>query len=294
MMRPAIFAGGLAFLLAILALPTVESAIKGHVSPSVAAEDGASAPVIVRTVTYGAHKLPADIYVSRANSTHGAHPAVLLIHGGGWSAGSRVEFADVANLLARQGVMAISIDYRLIPAARWPAQGEDVEEAMWWMGENAALLGIDPNRIAVIGGSAGAHLAGWLATSDRRSPTGTPSRPTAVISLWGPWDLTASRDTLSQDANNIIDSLVVNSDRRNASPYFRINANTAPTLMFHGEKDALVPSVQSTSACSAIKAAGASCELVLFAEEGHDIKHPENARILMERMAAFLKQRLGS
>lgn len=245
-----------------------------------------------KTMRYGQHANLVDVYMPEADGK--GRPAVLLIHGGGWSAGSRSEFADWGRALASQGIVAASIDYRLTSAGhRWPAQAEDVEQAMWWLREQADELGIDPKRIAVIGGSAGAHLAAWLATGDRRSPRGASSRPTAVVALWGPWDLTQSRVTLSRDANNIIDSLVDGGQgRREASPFYRISAETSPTLIFHGQKDVLVPHIQSVRACDTIKAAGASCELVLFEEEAHEIRNPRNADMLMTKTTAFLKATL--
>ena len=253
-----------------------------------------AADVAIKTLTYGQHHLFADIYSTQATRTPGLHPAVIFIHGGGWSAGDRTEFTDQAKVLAQNGVVAIAIDYRLANVVPWPAQADDVEQAVWWVRENATELGIDPKRVGVIGGSAGAHLAGWLATSNRLSPKGTPARPNAVIALWGPWDLTQPTDTLSRDANNIITALLgPNGNRRAASPQYRIDSNTAPTLIFHGKRDRLVPYSQSVNACAAIKSAGAPCNLVLFENEGHDgIKHKANSRLMIEFMATFLKAHL--
>lgn len=263
--------------------------MRGLVENAAATESG----VLVKTERYGDHGNKVDLYMPSNEST--VRPAVLMIHGGGWSAGSRSEFADWGKGLARQGVVAASIDYRLTSDGHlWPAQGEDVEQAMWWLRENASELGIDPERIAVIGGSAGAHLAGWLATSSKSSPRGVSSRPAAAVSLWGPWDLTQSRVTLSSEANNIVASLVGrDGNRRDASPYYRIDASTAPTLMAHGERDQLVPVKQSVKACETINQQGGACTLLILDGEGHDIKRASNADLLNRKVADFLKQHLG-
>ena len=251
------------------------------------AEDGIS----VRTTSYGPHAMHlADVYELEAPIGQPAkkhRPAALMIHGGGWSAGTRTDFADLARWIARQGFVAVSVDYRLVPAARWPAQAEDAELAMWWLRENAAALGVDPHRVVVIGGSAGGHLAGWLATSDRTSPRGTPSRANAVISFWGPWDLTVTK--LREDARNMIAALVGPRAPRDASPIFKVDGRTAPTMFIHGTADELVPHDQSTRACAALAAAKVRCELVLLEGEGHGLtKHTGQAVKLLERMQAFV------
>lgn len=247
--------------------------------------------VAMRTVPYGPHAMHlADVYEANSGASPAKpRPAALMIHGGGWSAGTRADFADLARWIARQGFVAVSVDYRLVPSARWPAQADDVELAMWWLRENAATLRIDPQRVVVVGGSAGGHLAGWLATSDRRSPRGTPSRADAVISFWGPWDLSVSG--LRDDARNMIAALVGPQAPREASPIFRVDARTAPTMFIHGTADELVPHDQSTRACAALTAARVRCELLLLegAEHGLTRRTAEPANVL-QRMQAFIAE----
>lgn len=247
--------------------------------------------IAMRTMPYGPHAMHlADVYEANSGASPAKpRPAALMIHGGGWSAGTRADFADLARWIARQGFVAVSVDYRLVPSARWPAQADDVELAMWWLRENAATLRIDPRRVVVVGGSAGGHLAGWLATSDRRSPLGTPSRADAVISFWGPWDLSVSG--LREDARNMIAALVGPQAPREASPIFRVDARTAPTMFIHGTADELVPHDQSTRACAALIAARVRCELLLLegAEHGLTRRTAEPAKVL-QRMQAFIAE----
>jgi acetyl esterase/lipase len=252
--------------------------------------------VRVRTLSYGPHPSQrADIYEDDAPEQAGApaaaRPVVLLIHGGGWRAGGRGELADMARWLAREGMLAVAIDYRLAPQSRWPAQAQDVEEAVWWLRENAAPLGIDPQRVAAIGSSAGAHLAAWLGTGDRPSPRGTPSRVKAVVSLAGPWDLGAGN--LHDDAKAMVANLLGRQAARAASPLWRIDARAAPALLIHGSRDELIPADQSTRACEALRAAQVPCEMLLLEGEGHLLSSQAAAvSARREHIRAFLARQL--
>jgi acetyl esterase/lipase len=223
--------------------------------------------VAVSTVVYGAQGQKADIHVAKAASSAARRTAVLLIHGGGWSAGGRGEFRDMARRLALQGAVAIAIDYRLVPHARWPEQARDVESAVWWVRENADALWIDRDRIVAVGGSAGGHLAAWLATTNRINQRGTSSRVNRIVSLWGPWDLGAPR--LRDDAKNMVAALMAGQAPRDASPLFMVDAQSAPALLIHGTRDTLVPPDQSSRACDALRAAQVRCELMLLEGEAH-------------------------
>jgi acetyl esterase/lipase len=166
-------------------------------------------------------------------------------------------------------MLPVSIDYRFVQTAKWPAQADDVEQAVWWLRENAQALHADPKRIVAIGGSAGGHLAAWLGTTNHVNAKGTPSRVTAVVSLWGPWDLTSAN--VRDDGKNMIAALVGKQGPRAASPIFRIDAQSAPALLIHGTKDDLVPPDQSTRACDALKSAHVECEVMLLEGEGHGL-----------------------
>lgn len=250
--------------------------------------------VSMRTVNYG--PLPeqrADIYELAAPPTPptAPKPIILLIHGGGWVAGSRSEFGDFARWLARQGMVPVSIDYRFVTQAVWPAQADDVEQAMWWLRENAASLHADPKRVIALGGSAGGHLAAWLGTTNHVNAHGTPSRANLVVSMWGPWDLTAPN--VRQDGKNMIAALMGPQAPRVASPLFRIDAQSAPTMMIHGTKDDLVPPDQSTRACEALRAVQVECDLMLLEGEGHGLTSKDaDPMPMVTRLKAFLDRHL--
>lgn len=116
--------------------------------------------------------LYADVYIPDGNSADGgsaAWPAVLVVHGGGWERRSREDMTRISRRLADRGFVAVNIDYRFAPEYRFPAQLHDVQIAHRWMRDEASRLRIDPDRIAGLGFSSGAHLvalAGLVAGTD--------------------------------------------------------------------------------------------------------------------------------
>ncbi|QDV24795.1 Arylsulfatase [Aureliella helgolandensis] len=112
---------------------------------------------------YGERTLEMDLY--RPKGIWGDLPAIVCIHGGGWQKGSKINHRKVAQALAAQGFVAVSISYRLSGEAQFPAQIQDCKAAVRFLRANANRFGIDSERIGAIGHSAGGHLAALLATS---------------------------------------------------------------------------------------------------------------------------------
>jgi acetyl esterase/lipase len=116
---------------------------------------------VVRNLTYvryGSRCLELDLYLPTI-ARLGAAPVVVLVHGGGWNAGYRAEFAPMALRLAQQGYAAATISYRLAGEAPYPAAVDDARAAVRWVRRHAARYRIDPQRIVLAGGSAGAQIA---------------------------------------------------------------------------------------------------------------------------------------
>ncbi|MCB1693341.1 MAG: alpha/beta hydrolase, partial [Pseudomonadales bacterium] len=109
----------------------------------------------VVVATGGGRDLHADIYTPA--NPNGA--GILMIHGGGWRQGSKEMLPSQADAYCRWGFTCVATEYRLTPESPWPAQIHDVKAALRWMRANAEMLGIEKDRIAAHGNSAGAHLA---------------------------------------------------------------------------------------------------------------------------------------
>lgn len=133
--------------------------------------------------TVGERELRLDIIVPAAGG-HKAHPAVVLIHGGGWRSGDRSQTIPMARRLAGSGYAAVAVEYRLSPEALYPAAVHDLKAAIRWLRSNAARFQIDTTRIAALGCSAGGQLAALLGTTNGNSSfegaTGSPGHSSAV------------------------------------------------------------------------------------------------------------------
>jgi acetyl esterase/lipase len=122
---------------------------------------------VARVKRADADGVPVEIVVPEG---HGPHPAVLHLHGGGWVVGSPASYRPTAHALANaSGAAVVSVDYRLAPEHPFPAPLEDAETALRWLRRDGAALGIDPERLAVAGDSAGGNLAAVLARRDRNA-----------------------------------------------------------------------------------------------------------------------------
>src|SRR5262245_22566617 len=143
----------------------------------------------------GDTELRLDLAMPKNDS--GPFPAVVFLHGKGWRAGNRQEMNHFIEGVARQGYVGVTVTYRLVPSARFPAQIEDCKAAVRWLRANAAKYKINPERIGAVGFSAGGHLACLLGASGPNDGLegngGNPeqsSRVQAVVSFFGPTDFT--------------------------------------------------------------------------------------------------------
>jgi acetyl esterase/lipase len=212
-------------------------------------------------------------------------PAVLFLHGGGWRAGSRhlagPAFRGVLpspfEQVARAGIAVASADYRLSGEATWPAQLHDVKAAVRWLRARAGELGIDGDRIAAWGESAGGHLAELLglATGDPAlegdvGVTGPSSEVCAVVAWYAPSDLrmmAADTGTNPMDPDTREARLlgapppIVPNVAAQASPITHVSPGAPPFLLLHGAADHLVPCVQSERLHSALQETGLNAAL---------------------------------
>jgi acetyl esterase/lipase len=197
--------------------------------------------------------LQLDIY--KPADSKGKPPLLVFIHGGGWKSGERSDYLVYLVAFAKRGYMTATVSYRLVRDASYPACIEDICDAVNWFFENGDTYGYDPDRIALIGGSAGAHLAllaayGWANPAtpvDSAELNSGSRRIKAVVDIYGPVDLTTEYAKIQP----MVEGLMAFSYNERpdlyyeASPINYVDGNDPPTLIFHGTSDELVPVSQS-------------------------------------------------
>ena len=135
---------------------------KAKTMPSVTVPKGVTTHIDLTYAQNGTRKMLADIFVPPGQ---GPHPAVVILHGGGWHSGDKMKFRAMGLELAKRGYVAMAVAYRLSGEAKFPANIQDCHAAVRYLRANFHRFHADPGRIGVVGGSAGAHLAGLLATT---------------------------------------------------------------------------------------------------------------------------------
>lgn len=147
-------------------------------------------PIVERDVAYGTSggaPLLLDVYRPSGVPADTPLPAVLLVHGGGWLAGSKAAVEREGVALAARGFVAFGIEYDMVTLPHWPTELENIQLSLRWVQDNATTYHVDVNRIGVFGGSAGGNLAMLLGTDGPGAPNYQPVR--AVVSWSGPADL---------------------------------------------------------------------------------------------------------
>jgi acetyl esterase/lipase len=221
--------------------------IHGHETPaSVELREG---------VAYGCgsgQTLKLDLYSPRGLDRPA--PALIFIHGGGWKSGDRSDYQFYAMTFAEKGYVAASISYRLVKVAAFPAAVEDAKCAVRWMRANAAELHVDPNRIGVIGGSAGGYLSlmvGYTAGDKRFEGNGghedVSSAVQAVVDLYGPTDFDMPAGYANKTVADFLGKRAAEEPElfRLASPINYVSVHCPPTFVLHGTIDSTVPVEQS-------------------------------------------------
>lgn len=225
----------------------------------------------------------------------GPFPLVVWIHGGGWVGGSRSPIPGLVTRLLPRGYAVASIDYRLSGTAIWPAQIHDCKAAIRYLRANAATWGIDPNRLAVMGSSAGGHLVAALATMGDvgtvRSGSvvldlegavgahlGTSSRVQAAVDQFGPTNMLHAQDLPTFDHNGATspESRLIGGPLQDnpatwatVDPIPFLTPDDAPILAMHGTDDTTVPFHQSQLLVEAARAIGHDTTLFPVQDNGH-------------------------
>jgi acetyl esterase/lipase len=261
----------------------------------------------------GSRPLELDLYLPAESPA----PVVVFLHGGGWRLGSRhsagpaYRGADPTPFerVAQAGIAVASVDYRLSGEAVWPAQLHDAKAAVRWLRSRAAELGVDPDRIAAWGESAGGHLAELLgltrddATLEGEAGLIGPSSSVAAVAAWyAPSDIAAVAADKGADPGDpdsreaqLLGAPVpsVPELAAQASPLTHVSSGAPPFLLLHGGADRLVGCVQSERLQDALSAAGADVERHTYDGADHMwLGAPEAAVDALDRTVAFLRHHL--
>lgn len=232
-----------------------------------------SAPVVTRTdVIYGRVEGSALLANLAYPDGPALKPAIISVHGGRWRAGNRTDASSIkVAQWADMGFFAMSIDYRLVGGSPAPAAYLDMLCAIRWVHAHADEYRIDPERVYLIGQSAGGQMVSLMATlGEGGHPRvgGWEKARTdvrAVISVAAAYELnTLSWGNLwTPIAGNVEDA------RRLASPITHVSAATKPMIVIHSDDDKSVPIQQAVDMVDKLKASGVHHRFVHFTDRGH-------------------------
>jgi acetyl esterase/lipase len=265
------------FPLALLALFLVAATKTEQMPPM---EDyGAKAEIVIKNVSYmPGHEKDEDFLLDIYSNPHeGLWPVVVVIHGGGWVNGTKENHNKVYNAkhLAADGYVVFNINYRLLPEARLKKQAEDCMAAVIWVKLHAKEYGGDPERVGVLGGSAGGHLGAlvaWASDDPWFVPTGNPQGPDSfvkVAALYYPViDLELTFREQGKWLGPAALSLIVTrrfetyqESLHHLSPMYHVKANDPPTIFLTGDADELNLYPQSVQYSQALRDLGVDSEV---------------------------------
>lgn len=236
-------------------------------------------------------------------------PVVVAIHGGAWRGGDKRQVVPrLVPLVASGRYAGVSVGYRLSQDAIWPAQIHDCKAAIRWIRAHAKEYNLDPQKIGVIGWSAGGHLVAMLGTSgdvadlegDLGKHRDQSSRVTCVVDFFGPANMLTIGDypsTLRHNAADSPEALLLGSPvaeskekARSASPVVFVTKDDPPFLIVHGSKDDVVPYAQSVELRDALRQAGVPVTLITVEGGGHGgFRNPEIERRVDAFFDAYLR-----
>lgn len=233
-----------------------------------------------------------DVYLPADAAPGQRRPALVWIHGGGWTGGTKNEARakNVCTTAVGAGYVAVSIDYKL-GAGAWPTNLFDCKNAVRFLRANAARYGVDPDRIAVAGGSAGGHLALMVAltagkpglepTGDATPYAGVSSAVRCVANFYGITHILTRRETDKQGnpteaRRTLAGAISVHRATSESDPVLTLSSpvthvarNSPPMLTLHGRADATVDYLQAEELHRVARERGASHELLLLDGVGH-------------------------
>jgi acetyl esterase/lipase len=234
-----------------------------------------------------------DVYTpGGAVGKHGLRlPTVVLVHGGAWTMGDRTDMAPQANQLARNGFLAISVNYRLATQARWPAQRLDVSRAVTFLRKNAAFFNVDSQRMALLGSSAGGQIAAAVATHGNGK-----QRFKGLVVLSGLLNPLMIAQQDPEYSDYVVEDKLIGCDPSEcpdryfaAIPAMSLNRSDVPSLLFHSQHEDPFGPGQAKQFVSMSRAVGVSSKLTMLKGDQHGIEYWKR---INTTVIAWLKDRL--
>ncbi len=193
-------------------------------------------------------------------------PAIVFFHGGGWTGGAPGQFTEHSKYLATRGMVAIQVEYRLLDRQKKEPPTtccRDAKSAMRWVRSHAKELGIDVNRIASAGGSAGGHLAAFVAMVEGMDD------PTDDRTISAKSNAQVLFNAVFDNGPDGWGSVRVGKRYAEFSPFHNVSKDDPPALVFLGSADKLIPVKTAYDFQSAMKKAGVACEVMIFEGQPH-------------------------
>jgi acetyl esterase/lipase len=259
-----------------LSLPAQDAAIQ----PQPVAIDGAVSRVYK---SVNGSELRLHIFNPQNHDAAKAIPAMVFFFGGGWTSGTIRQFTPQSKHLAQRGMIAIVADYRVFGRHKTSAFEAiaDGKSAIRWVRAHATELGIDPNRIAAGGGSAGGHIALSAAVLDRfddmNEDRRVSSKPNALVLFNPPVD--TSPESGPRGSRSASETLKARfgGRGRDGSPFHHLRAGLVPTLILHGKDDTTIPYSDVDRFCAEARRHGDRCQLIGYEGATHGFFNPQRA-----------------
>jgi acetyl esterase/lipase len=234
-------------------------------------------------------KLLGDLYLPKC--LHEV-PVLVAAHGGGWQLGDRKFYRHWGNYLAKNGYAVFAVEYRLMkPGVKtWPGAVCDTKAAVQFVRAEATNLGLDPERIGLIGDSAGAHLSALVALASEEPLfavhyrddryASTPTNVKAVVGFYGVYDMVAQweHDQITRPRDPIVEKLLGGPPMVSRKIYFEasplsyatVDKSSTRFLLIYGREDDIVdPATQSEKFLTALKQAGFFARTIVVPGAGH-------------------------
>lgn len=226
-------------------------------------------------------ELKLHVFYPEGHSEQDNRPAIVFFFGGSWNWGKPLQFYEHSRYLASRGMVAISAEYRIKSSHKsTPFQSvEDAKSAVRWVRQHASSLGIDPNKVAAGGGSAGGHLAAATGTTTlynaENEDLSVSSWPNALV-LFNP---------VYDNGPNGFGHERVKANWRELSPMHNIQHNTPPTIVFFGTKDKHVPIETAKEYKKLMEAKQRRCDLFIYQDQPHGFFNFKNKHYFTETVS---------